>query len=266
MQFIMRFLQLLSIALAPALCGCVTMGGVAEHVDPVEAQLVKRLSSELCKVNFTYQGKIIKTETVRAAFVGVSDILDTGVDEGRVASLIIKGNAQKVTYNPHTAMAYCGSSPTSSDGFVYYDRVSQTLVDQGGDPEIYFRRVKVHEAYLADEDARNLKNPKPSLQKTRMIDATFPIHVKWEGIAEALVGSIREVRVGSKGAMAIELPESFGICTGEYVYTGHNIGTWKVTCPNHLKASGTFQSGKGAHGEGSDNFGRKITYTIDTEG
>jgi len=66
--------------------------------------------------------------------------------------------------------------------------------------------------------------------------------------------------------MAIKLPESFGICTGEYVYTGHNTGTWNLTCPNYLKASGTFQSGKGAHGEGSDSFGRKITYTIDIEG
>jgi len=96
-----------------ALSGCVTMGGIADHLDPVEAQLVKRLASELCKVNFTYQSEIIKTETVRAAFVGVADIQDIGDDEGRVASIMVKGNQQSLTYNPVTAMAYCGYSSTS---------------------------------------------------------------------------------------------------------------------------------------------------------
>jgi len=110
---VMRMQPLWPLLITLALSGCVTMGGIADHLDPVEAQLVKRLASELCKVNFTYQSEIIKTETVRAAFVGVADIQDIGDDEGRVASIMVKGNQQSLTYNPVTAMAYCGYSSTS---------------------------------------------------------------------------------------------------------------------------------------------------------
>lgn len=257
----MRMRALYPLLIALPLSGCLTMGGIADHVDPAEAQLVKRITSELCKVNFTYQGKVHKTETVRETFVGVADIHDVGADEGRKASIIVKGATNTMTYNPHTAMVYCGSPSTRFGGFVYYDQVSQILVDLGGNPEIYYRRFNAYKIYTEGENAR--KKKEAAKRKSPPLDTTFPIHVKWAGIADTLHGSIREIRSGSKGTMAIELPNSLGICAGVYLYTGHNVGTWNVTCPNDLTASGTFKSGKGAHGKGTDNAGRTVTYDID---
>lgn len=253
-----------SILLVMTLSGCITMGGVADHVDPEEAQLVKRLTSELCKVNFQYQGEIVKTETVRASFVGVADIVDISGDEGRLATVAVKGNEQSFSYNPVTAMAYCGNSSARKGGFVYYDRVSETLIERGGNPDIYIQRKAIYDASLKAQEARTPQETRP--RQSRVLDATFPIRAQWEGVAETIYGSIREVRVGEEGTMVVTLPESLGICTGDYQYTGHNVGTWALACPNDLTATGTFKSGKGAHGEGVDNKGRKITYTIQVPG
>jgi len=254
------------------------MGGIADHLDPVEAQLVKRLSSELCKVNFTYQGTVIQTETVRATFVGVADIEDLGDDEGRVATTMIKGKQQYFTYNPVTAMAYCGYSSTKG-GLVYYDRVSQTLIDRGGDPEIYRQRKIAHDAYTLSSRTLTEREGTPSLHHSpntidtqdAVYDLKSNIRIYWEGYDMPFSGSIREISSQSQGTFAVEFKgKGIGICTGSFqklmgIIDPWRDAIWNVTCSSGDEASGTFRyTNTGSLGNGTDNKNRAVMFVVES--
>jgi len=236
-------------------------GELAKGVDPIEGRLAQQLIQESCGrvVTVDENDKIVRRRRVATDDIAVLVIKET-TDGGRVVWFRITPNEYRILYHPRYAMIKCDVSSLAISDPSYqpsYTHASPILIERGGDPTLYeYERVQ----RMEERDWQRTQH------QARALDTTFPIHVQWEGIAKTLVGSIREVRVGSKGTMAIELPESLGVCTGEYAYTGHNAGTWGITCPNDLTASGTFRSGKGAHGEGTDNSGRKITYTIQVPG
>lgn len=246
--------QLALTLMALTLSGCLSPGVIAEHVDTREGELIRRILGETCTMS-VWDGHTLSAHKYNLKFVSVVDVVDSHLDEGRFVKLLIEGEPHSFTYNPVTAMTSCGSVGPKFKGFIRYAHVSQILVGLGGDPTIYRERL-----------ARAQRRYQEAQRKARKFDATFPIRVKWDGMAGEMRGTIREVRVGSKGTMVIELPRSMGsTCTGTYSYTGHNVGTWNVTCPDDLTASGTFKSGAGAHGKGIDNVGRKVTYTIDVK-
>jgi len=250
----MRHLATVSLLTAAALLGpgCTMPGEVAKGVDPVEGLLVQQLVEESCGEVIYRDASLTEMHRrkITAADVAVIAIEDAP-DGGRIAAIRVAGD-QAFSYHPRFGMVRCGEVITSDDFYQGYTHSSPLLIKHGGDPALYEK----YDAARAKREA----------QQTRLIDASFRIHVLWEGFSGAIGGSFREIRDGGKGTLAIELPGVFEICTGEYQLTGDNVGTWNVSCPGGITASGTFRSGKGAHGEGIDNKGRKVTYTLDVGG
>lgn len=245
-------LTLLLAFLPFAISGCTMPGQIASGLDPVEGRLVQELVQETCaKLKIVDQDdNVIRERALTPDNIAVIAMKDTP-DGGRAAWIRIFGSEHKFSYHPKYAVVSCGGV-YGHDYIPDYDQVSAILVERGGDPELYNEVLRQRE--LARQKAE---------RKANVLDATFPIRVHWGGVSEPLVGTIREVRRGDNGTMAIDLPQRQGTCVGEYKYTGRNVGTWTVQCPDNLTASGTFKSGQGAHGEGIDSSGRKVTYTID---
>ena len=234
-------------------------GDLAKGVDPVEGRLVQKLIAESCKQLLIKDehDKIVSRLKVSAEGIAVLEINDLP-DGGRAAWVRFLHTKKRFLYHPRFAMVECESKYWEGRE-AKYTHASAILIERGGDPSLYEEVRK-----QAEQKRQRAQQKRQRVQRqARLLDATFPIRVKWDGMAEALIGSLREIRSGSNGTLAIELPKTLGICTGAYAYTGHNVGTWNVTCPNALTASGTFQSGNGAHGEGTDNSGRTVTYTVD---
>jgi len=100
----------------------------------------------------------------------------------------------------------------------------------------------------------------PATPKTE----TRPVAVQWEGKAGLIAG---EVEIPSRGAGKIRftLSQSGGRCSGNFAYNKPGRGVWSAACSSGETASGTFQtlgSGRGATGEGTDNTGRSVKFTI----
>lgn len=243
--------------------GCTMPGDLAEGVDLVEGRLVQTLIDEDCGdfVMRDHDGNVLYRKDVKSDDIAILEISDLP-DGGRLAWFRVHAREFKFSYHPHYGMVTCGEIHPGELYDSTYTHPSRILMNHGGNPKLY-------EPVLAEIRRRQEEVNRrfyEKLRKSRTLDATFPIRVKWNGIAGEIRGTIREVRVGSEGTMVIELPRSMeSTCTGTYSYTGHNVGTWNVTCPDNLTASGTFKSGAGAHGKGIDNAGRKVTYTIDVK-
>ncbi|MBL4613996.1 MAG: hypothetical protein JKY27_03880 [Magnetovibrio sp.] len=249
----MRSLTFSFLAIPLLLLGCTMPGDLAKGVDPVEGRLVQKLIEESCgKFVIRRQDRtIMQRNTVTADDIAILQIEDTQ-DDGRIAWFRVFASEFRFAYHPQMALVECDSYAWVGLHPPRYTHASPILVERGGDPSLYEKVRKSAE-----------RKQQRAQQQAALLDATFPIRVQWGGMAETLTGSLREIRSGSEGTLAVELPKTLGTCTGSYRYTGDNVGTWNVTCPNDLMASGTFQSGNGAHGEGVDSLGRAITYTIE---
>lgn len=108
--------------------------------------------------------------------------------------------------------------------------------------------------------------PKSSLASDQQaVGQRRSIAVEWQGVAPLIAGEV--VLQKATGELALSLPNRQGDCTGSYIVNDKREGTgvWSVSCSNGLSALGTFTAygkGKGASGEGRDNQGREVKYTI----
>ena len=96
-----------------------------------------------------------------------------------------------------------------------------------------------------------------------------PFAVQWTGIRELIAGEIsiwRERRNGKRrGKIRLTMPKAGGNCDGSYELIDGPKGTWQISCDNGLTATGTlvaYGAGKGSGGEGTDNLGRVIKFTV----
>ena len=91
------------------------------------------------------------------------------------------------------------------------------------------------------------------------------IAVEWEGVAPLIAGEVTLQQ--ANGKLALSLPNGQGECTGSYfvIDKQQRTGAWSVSCSNGLNALGTYTAhgrGKGASGEGRDNLGREVKYSV----
>ena len=91
------------------------------------------------------------------------------------------------------------------------------------------------------------------------------IAAQWEGMSELIAGEIRFQRTNRNGHIKLTLPKSLVECTGVYTMTAQRKGAWSIGCTDGMTASGTLTAygrGKGSSGEGKDNKGRSVKFTI----
>lgn len=94
------------------------------------------------------------------------------------------------------------------------------------------------------------------------------IAVQWEGVDGPIAGYVQITDEGKFEKIDLTLPRGLGQCTGKANYKQPNRGLWFVKCGDGLTASGAFfahGSGKGASGDGYDNNGRDVKFTISGE-
>jgi len=91
------------------------------------------------------------------------------------------------------------------------------------------------------------------------------IAAQWEGMSELIAGEIRFQRTNRNGHIKLTLPKSLVECSGVYTMTAQRKGAWSIGCTDGMSASGTLTAygrGKGSSGEGRDNKGRSVKFTI----
>jgi hypothetical protein len=91
-----------------------------------------------------------------------------------------------------------------------------------------------------------------------------PIALQWEGKESLIAGEI-EVSSEGGGKISLSLPDNDVSCSGTFAYIDRPAGIWTVACTNGEAAAGTFKglgSGKGSTGQGTDNNGRSVKFTI----
>lgn len=236
------------------LIGCTIPGGLAKGVDPNEGRLVQKLTEESCGTVVTtdQNNDVVSRRKVAADGIAVLEINDTA-DGGRLAWIRFWAREYRIGYHPHYAMVMCDVSVGT--GRLYHPRythASSILTERGGDPTLY-------KPVRRQEEQRRLE----AHQQGHRIYDTYPLDVKWEGMGKNLKGALREMLVNNQGTLVVQLPKNLGRCSGNYEYTGGGYaGTWTITCPNNLSASGTFKAFTNVHAEGTDNLGRAVSYTF----
>ena len=91
-----------------------------------------------------------------------------------------------------------------------------------------------------------------------------PIAIEWEGKESLIAGEV-EISSKERGKISVSLPDKDASCSGTFAYTNPQAGIWTIACTSGEAASGTFKgrgSGKGSNGEGTDNNGRYVKFTI----
>ena len=90
------------------------------------------------------------------------------------------------------------------------------------------------------------------------------ITIQW-GNARPVTKEIHLEQKAGKRSAYFEDPVTGERCDGSYNMTTDLTGTWAMSCPDGRSANGTFTAfgaGKGSEGEGRDNQGRVVKYTI----
>lgn len=93
--------------------------------------------------------------------------------------------------------------------------------------------------------------------------------LSWEGLPEPLSGTITVELDKATARLEIRLPNQSGVCHGKSVLEKNGTGTWTVECPDGSSGKGSFREiGRtgGAVGEGVDNKGARISFTIGDAG
>ncbi|WP_341704364.1 hypothetical protein [Ferrovibrio sp.] len=87
----------------------------------------------------------------------------------------------------------------------------------------------------------------------------------WEGHPGPINASLTFDPKAATARLSVTLPGEDKDCTGIAHTAKDNTGTWSVQCPSGAYAGGTFRGlgrGKGSMGEGRDNKGAKIAFTV----
>lgn len=90
------------------------------------------------------------------------------------------------------------------------------------------------------------------------------IAASWDGVGDLLSGEIAATDARA-GNIQLTLPDELGHCAGRYDFRSTKSGSWSLTCNNGLAAAGKMVAlgkGKGATGNGRDNQGRLVKFTI----
>lgn len=98
-------------------------------------------------------------------------------------------------------------------------------------------------------------------------DDRRPIAATWEGISGPIAGFI-EFSDGSQSNFRFTLPNGMGNCSGKATRKGNRQGIWFTKCDNGMSASGAYTSNgnkQGSSGEGYDNEGRTVKFTVAAE-
>ena len=141
----------------------------------------------------------------------------------------------------------------------------QSVITKLGRPTDSDRAVMA----MRDRPTPSQKIPNSSMDSKHKASASAgqrrAIAVEWQGISPLIAGEI--VLQQGRGEIALSLPNQQGDCSGSYFVTDKQRGTgaWSVSCGNGMSALGTFTAygrDKGASGEGRDNQGREVRYTI----
>lgn len=140
-------------------------------------------------------------------------------------------------------------------------------------PKEFIRRIDIADeedkarfsALMASPSAANdsVTENKNSGQKSTW--QTRSIAVQWTGFSELIAGEISFRKNGQAGRIKLTLSKTLGQCSGTYRMTGQRSGTWSIACTNGMTASGlleTYGSGKGSSGEGEDNKGHSVKFTV----
>lgn len=91
------------------------------------------------------------------------------------------------------------------------------------------------------------------------------IVIQWDGRTDALLGTVTFPRGKREGKISVTLPQGKGMCEGTFIIPGGGRGSWLMRCPEGIAADGWFKAlgkGKGSVGEGTDNKGRSIKFTV----
>lgn len=100
-------------------------------------------------------------------------------------------------------------------------------------------------------------------------NSTRKVIVLWEGRAAPLSGSLTIESAQTSSRLEIRLPGYDKSCLGVSALDQRGAGSWAVECPDGTTGQGVFRrvgSSGGYVGEGTDNKGARITFSIDAAG
>lgn len=210
------------------------MGGYGEHVDPEQGRLIQQLIAETCKVQRSHDEKVAPVKVIRENLITILDLHPNRHDEGIIADIKFEGRLRDFTYNPATAMTYCGSYTPQIDGFIKYDNISKTLVDKGGNPEIYAERLAAHRENRHITKFINLPD--------HLFQTVHDVYLQWDDIGDRIPGTMRVMKDMTEQITAT-LPNSREYCTGKTFFVdhpGHDSYHWRLSCTNGRSAKGAF--------------------------
>jgi len=127
------------------------------------------------------------------------------------------------------------------------------------DAEARYVAIVSKQSHSAPPNNRDQANQKEIAWERRSIA------VQWTGISELIAGEISIQQGKQNGRIKLTLPKARGLCDGTYAMTERRKGAWSIACTNGVSASGTmvaYGSGKGSSGEGQDDKGRTVKFTV----
>ena len=208
----------------------------------------KETACSFFKVDFTLEGN-------DCSYVNYIEDLATGGPE-----------AGSAPYAPSIMLIHCGNvKPFTEENFkIDFRNEKITIVYPDYDKSLIKTTSK---ADVTPDTTAPGRHPKTPTISSRIVVSTEsrPIAIQWEGIDELIAGTLSLRQGKDSGDMSMTLPRNQGTCEGTYRIGSDRIGIWSIACTNSLTASGTltaFGGGKGSTGEGSDNKGRRVRFTI----
>lgn len=92
--------------------------------------------------------------------------------------------------------------------------------------------------------------------------------VLWEGRSGALSGTLLMQASQTAARLEVQLPGYDKYCSGVSTWDKSDSGTWAIGCPDGTTGSGIYRpaGGSGGYvGEGTDNKGARITFSVDAK-
>ncbi|MGB0683598.1 MAG: hypothetical protein ACPGOV_12860 [Magnetovibrionaceae bacterium] len=218
-------------------CGLAACGTGNFGISGPEALRAKQVLAQNCIINRS-SGDAVDTQRKITEDIIVYSV-SYGEENWVSSDVSTRGLRDNIFYNLKTGKVVCGRRNWNDSGRV-------------------FERAEIQQP-----PAANLLH-----QRFRDIPSTRKLTVNWDGF-EPIERRIDLAQGRNQNTFEIPIPAPDGPCIGTYKPTDRTRGTWVLTCQGGLIADGTYQalgSGKGARGQGEDNRGRKLTYTIGPAG
>jgi hypothetical protein len=230
--------------------------------------------------------------------IGVSGCVTSGLDtpEARRASNIVMSNCAidsgplvNRSSRKFQEKVQIFGIDYSDDGWIRFDAVTEGIRDlvyfdpdkeqvvcgsrNWREKQIIFRQISSSDykqkfkGYWGDSEPLTRSTTATTPQKVTSSGKTAsrPIAVNWEGVEDLFIGTASIEGGGRSGVISVPLPDAEGSCSGNYTFGDNKEGIWAVACSNGLSANGTMKglgAGKGSRGEGKDNNGRKVVFTV----